>query len=126
MNAIKSAINKAIQMSEYKIEFDGGINLIFELDSHSPGEAPCFDSPGEGEEIEFSYHFEVEIIDYLDDLLPTSDGLKAIYEGECIQKLMEAEYKKNRACVIAQYINDCLECGEKIDKAFLKELGDIA
>lgn len=80
---------------EYTIHFDGGINLIFELESYSPGEAPCFDCPGEGEAIEFSHRFEVETVDYLDDLAALSDGCNAILNGECIQKLMEAEYKKH-------------------------------
>ncbi len=35
-------------------------------------------------------------------------------------------HRKNRAGVISQYFADCIEAAEKIDKAFLKELGDIA
>ena len=35
-------------------------------------------------------------------------------------------HRKNRAGVINQYFADCIEQGEKIDKAFLKELGEIA
>ena len=35
-------------------------------------------------------------------------------------------HKANRATKIHHYLGDCLAAGEKIDKAFLKELGDIA
>ena len=35
-------------------------------------------------------------------------------------------HKANRAKKIHDYLGDCLAAGEKIDKAFLKELGDIA
>lgn len=35
-------------------------------------------------------------------------------------------HRKNRAGVISQYFSDCIEQAEKIDKAFLKELGEIA
>jgi hypothetical protein len=35
-------------------------------------------------------------------------------------------HKANRAKKIHEYIGDCLAASEKIDKAFLKELGDIA
>ncbi len=35
-------------------------------------------------------------------------------------------HRANRANTIYKYIGDCLAAGEKIDKAFLKELGDIA
>lgn len=35
-------------------------------------------------------------------------------------------HRKNRANVINQYFADCIESDEKIDKAFIKELGEIA
>lgn len=82
-------------MSEYTINMDGGINLVFELDSYSPGEAACHDCPGEAEAFEFSYKFEVEPIHYLDDLCELKSGIDKIIEGDDIQDLMEAEYKKH-------------------------------
>jgi len=36
------------------------------------------------------------------------------------------QHKANRARKIIEYINDCVQLDEKIDKAFLKELGEIA
>jgi len=35
-------------------------------------------------------------------------------------------HRANRAAKILAYFNQCIEAGEKIDKAFLKELGEIA
>lgn len=82
-------------MKEYKIEFDGGIDLIFELESYSPGEPESHDSPGEAPALEFSHRFEIEDILFVDDLEETRAGLLKIIEGECIQVLMTAEYEKN-------------------------------